>query len=1065
MKKVFVSICLAMMSMAGMAATSPVIMYGKPNQTVTSISSNGRWACGVQSDGTNPNVAFVWDLDANEITPLGMDTQAYGVSDDGIVVGVFPSSEESSNGATTSVAGYWKEGTWHRLICSNATYSGFGGGAWSISPDGRYIGGALYIGGVYSPVLWKDGELLTVFNDGRGGLVQAMTDDGTLFGGWGYTPEKPDTRQPLLWNIDGGKTILNGLQTNPYQAVYDFTSDGKYALYVGYIQDGNNITTLGIRNLATGEDILIPYVSDDYRDVVLYGLSDSLSAVGFETEMSMATFPIIYKNGVTQKLETYLIERGVDFAADGIIGKRTSDTEGQFNLVRCNDISNDDSTFAIQAGNVDMFEIPVIVKLNANATNPKPVGVKASVLSGLKVAKVSWKAPLLNSENIVGYDVYRNGEKQNTEPITTTAYYDKNVEPGSAYSYSMTALFDGGAVSSMSDAVSITMPADGVNAPRSPYVRMKGYDDVLLTWMQPQSNRPTLQYYDDTDEISGFSGGNKSFEAAARFDGRDMPLYSGYNISAVKFCPRKKIESWVINIYSGEELVYNQTVDQELQYGRINTVALSSPVAVPTSGDLYVAIQANVSSLETSSDILGMVYDKATFGYSDLIRLVGEERFFYSIEDDAEEASGTSYPVSFIIGAEFSLADDSQADIDNISGYNVYRDNVSIGNTEATTFVDKDVAEGNHTYSVEAVYANGGVSAKTSIDIDAAPDMSLYSGIDEVVCTKGDTKSQVVFSWDAPADNDETRIQYCGDQTSNGPVGPEENGYGYMARSTYAPSRLRSYNGYTVSALRFYPQANAEFTFFVMKDGKVITEQYVENYTLNKWNTVKLDEPFVIDEKSTYDLILDCFDVTAGMPALGIDGMPTFSGLADVVSTDGGETYTTISMILQTDTPGNWLMGMVASDGEGAPLPVEGYNVRIDAKSVTDQPITTTTYTHDFGEGASVTSTHRLNVDVIYSVVGKAEGSNIFFTISDAGDPTGIEGNVINDIKITHDGTSYVRVEGDGIQGIDVYSVGGALVDSTTGNTVNVSAIQGGMYLLKVRTDSGVKTCKVRVTR
>ena len=1063
MKKTFISVCLAMLSMQGMAAPKPVIMYGKPNQILTSISANGKWACGVKSDGSSALIAFLWDLTSNEITSLGVNTQVYGVSNDGVAVGLFPCDGASSNGATMTVPGYWQDGEWHRLDISSVNSDGSGGEAYCISPDGQYIGGAIYIDNVFSPVLWKNGELVHVLNNGLAGLVQSMTNDGSLFGGWGYTSESRSTRQPVLWDANGQTTVLNGTTINPYQAVYDFTSDGKYALFIGDVNDGENKSLVGLHDLTTGKDIPLPYCTDDHRDVVMYGLSDSLSAVGFETEMSMSTFPIIYKNGKTMKLESYLIERGVDFGADSIIGKRTSDTDGIYNLVTCNDISKDDSTFAIQAGNKDQYEIPVIVKLNVNATNPEPVGVKASILNGLNVAKLVWKAPLLGADNILGYDVYRNGEKLNAEPVKSTVYYDYSVTPGTTYSYEVVSLFDGDVVSAKSVAASLSVPADEVNAPRAPYARMKGVDNVLVSWMKPLSNKPTLRYYDDTDEFSGFGGGSRSFECAVRYDSTDLRAYSDYKITSVSFCPRKEIESWTINIYSGEKLVLSQPINQELHYGHINTVKLENPISVPTDGDLYIAIQANVALTETSYDILGMVFDKATFGYSDLIRMVGEESFFYSLEEDAEQ-TGSSYPVSFIIGTELSKADGSQVNIDDISGYKVYRDGVLLGTTDATSYTDSDVAEGEHTYSVEAEYADGSVSDKSAVAFNAVANNAAYKSIKDITFSTGDTESQVVLSWNAPIDDDETNIQYSSEQANNGPVGTEDNGYGYTARTTYMPSKLRSYGGYNVNEVRFYPLADAEFTVIVMKDGQVIDEQYVDNYTVNQWNTVKLENPFVIDENSTYDLIIDCFDVTAEQAALAIDGLTAFSGLGDIVSTDQGESYTTISGLMGYDVPGNWLMGFVATAADSEPFPVDGYNVRIDAKTVTSEPVTTTSCTYDFGPGASTTAVHRANVDVVYSVKGTVSGSNVFFTLKDA-IASGIDNNVINDIKITQEGNSYVRVEGDGVESIDVYSLGGALVDSTTGNVVNVSGVQSGMYILKVKTTTGTKTYKVRVTR
>lgn len=1076
MKRVYFSVCLSLLCMNGLVATAqeavsatkPVIMYGGPNQRLIHVSPNGKWACGAQSDGASETVGFVWNLEADEITNLGVGTVAYDVSNDGIVVGTFPDSEASGNGAEVEAAGYWIDGQWHHLENYNDSFAGVGGGsvAMSITADGTYIGGAIYSSkGVKTPVVWKNFKLIGAIGDGNEGEVDAITEDGTLFGGWGYTEMYPDTRQPVLWTLDGIKQIFPGSQVNPYQRVVDFTTDGNKALYIGVEKFGERTPVNAICDLATGESVFVPAASDNYFDYFVTGISDSLSVVGYEQAMNTSAYPIYYKGGKTVKLESYLIEKGVDFDADGIIARRSTDSEGLYNILQCTGVSADDSTFLIQAASVDMYEIPVVVKLNANAVNPAPAGVKASVLSGINVAKIEWKSPLVSSVDLAGYNVYRNGEKLNAEPIDSTVYYDNTVAAGSEYTYYVTADFESGKTSAQSDKVAVSVPADAANAPTDLHARMKGYNDVLVSWREPQTNNPLLRYYEDGVNIDGgFGGSNTSFEAAVRFDKGDIQHYSGYKLTSVRFCPKEEVLSWAVNIYSGQELVYTQPITQQLQYGHINTVKLNEPLPVPQDGDLYIAIQANVASTSTSSNIVGMTYGTTKAGYSDLIRTVSEESWFYSLNDRSENSGGTGYPVRFIIGAE--LEDGSvSADANTVSSYNVYCDGALAGSSETTSFTSEAVADGDHTYSVEAVYANGDVSGQVSLGFTATANTSACPSIDKVAMAVIDEANNTVkFSWEAPLDNDATNIEYCGQTPNGGPIGPAASGYGYQARTTYMPSKLRSYGGYEVKQLRFYPLANAEFTFYVLKDGQEITSQYVEKYDLNKWNTVTLDEPFVIDEQSTYDIIIDCFDVDAGMPAMAVDNTTPFASIADLVSIDEGKSFVPINTITgENSSPGNWLMGMVASLAGSEPMPIEGYNVRIDANSVTEQPLAEPEFTYEFGSGVSPASTHAVNVDVIYSVVGTVEGSRVFFTINDV--IAGIGDNVINDIKITREGDNYIRVEGDGIQGIDVYSVGGSLIGSTSSNVVNVSAVQGGLYILKVKTANGDKTYKVRVSR
>lgn len=1047
MKKFCISVCLSLLCMKGLAATKPVILYSDPYQYVTALSANGKWACGTLNDGTGSLVAFVWNLESNELKSLGTGTIAYGISNNGVVVGSYPDSEASTNGAEVTSAGYWSDGKWHHLELPNGlkyTNSDASSIANCISPDGRFIGGSIYSAtGLYSPVIWDNGKFARDLSGGYAGSVYAVTDDGSKAGGWTYTKESGSTRITVMWDEEGNRHFLtdNISHGSPYFAIQKFSTDGNIALY-----------EQGLYDFTTGKTTTISAINPDFWGFVLYDFSDSLSVVGYEQTADGAQFPVIYKDGKTQKLEDYLIAKGVDFAADGMIAPRI-DSEGQYNLMIARSVSKNDSVFAFTFVDNNQNLRSAVVKLNQNCSNPEPVAVQGAMLEGLSTAKITWKAPLLNSENIKGYNVYRNGEKVNTSLLTTAEYYDANLAVG-AYQYYVTAEYNDGQVSAASTSVTVNVEADGANAPYALSARMKNAENVLLTWNRPQSNLPTKQYYAAEDEVSGFGGGSNSFESAIRYSKSEMQMYKDYKISAVKFVPRTKISGWDINIYKDQELVYTQHVDQELIYGQENTVTLTNPVSVPQDGDVYIAVKATVPSSLNSSDVIGIIYEKCVSGYSDMVRLVTEKEF-YSLNEASQSSMGITFPVTWAIGATF-MADDMTSDIDNVANYNVYRNDEKVGTSETTNFLNESVPAGDYTYAVEAVYENGSVSEKTALDFTAVINKAAYKAVNDVAVSNGGDATTAVFNWPVPVDNDETVIEYCGKNPSPGAIASESTNYGYMALTNYSGDKLLSFGNYDVKAVRFYPTADADFTVIIRKDGEEIVNQYVENYKLNEWTTVTLDEPFVIDENSSYDLIIDCFDVTPNEAPLALDGETPFTGIANMYSLDEGATFSSTGYV------GNWMMGLIATDPNASELPVEGYDVRVDGVKANEQTLTEPTFTYAFGEGADMNATHKVNVDVYYSVAGKVEGGAVFFTLAAA---AGIGENVINDIKITRDGDSYIRVEGDGVLGVDLYSVNGTLVSSTDTNVVNISGVQGGVYVLKAKTANGVKNFKVRVSK
>lgn len=212
MKKFCISVCLSLLCMKGLAATKPVILYSDPYQYVTALSANGKWACGTLNDGTGSLVAFVWNLESNELKSLGTGTIAYGISNNGVVVGSYPDSEASTNGAEVTSAGYWSDGKWHHLELPNGlkyTNSDASSIANCISPDGRFIGGSIYSAtGLYSPVIWDNGKFARDLSGGYAGSVYAVTDDGSKAGGWTYTKESGSTRITVMWDEEGNRHFL-----------------------------------------------------------------------------------------------------------------------------------------------------------------------------------------------------------------------------------------------------------------------------------------------------------------------------------------------------------------------------------------------------------------------------------------------------------------------------------------------------------------------------------------------------------------------------------------------------------------------------------------------------------------------------------------------------------------------------------------------------------------------------------------------------------------------------------------------------------------------------------------
>lgn len=257
--------------------------------SVNGVSRNGKYAVGHGVEYSDK--AFIWDSDSREfkqITGSANDNEAcaYGVSNDGTVVGTFA---WDNNGASKSVAivpGYWKNGTWTMLeLESKNIYQGEANGeACYISPDGRVITG--YVKGTYKknfydldgfvtetrdvelyrPAVWIDGKLQPLeerpngetLQQGMFAMAYSASEDGSVLGG--FADFETGSQSPAIW-VDGKLTRLYLTEDiDPDTATYfpagrvaAVSANGKYA--GGYYDDsGNGYNAIPfIYNVETGE--------------------------------------------------------------------------------------------------------------------------------------------------------------------------------------------------------------------------------------------------------------------------------------------------------------------------------------------------------------------------------------------------------------------------------------------------------------------------------------------------------------------------------------------------------------------------------------------------------------------------------------------------------------------------------------------------------------------------------------------------------------------------------------------------------------------------------------------
>ena len=140
-------------------------------------------------------------------------------------------------------------------------------------------------------------------------------------------------------------------------------------------------------------------------------------------------------------------------------------------------------------------------------------------------------------------------------------------------------------------------------------------------------------------------------------------------------------------------------------------------------------------------------------------------------------------------------------------------------------------------------------------------------------------------------------------------------------------------------------------------------------------------------------------------------------------------------------------------------MTVTGYDVLIDGVKKNDTMLAAPEFRYDFGtkDGAL----HNLTVNTYFP--GRdvpVAGEDNYFTIGvDAIDNAKVE--VLN---LTGN-SNFLRAEGEGVKSMEAYNMAGAVVASADGNTLNISSLATGIYVVRIDVAGKSVTRKIAIRK
>ncbi|MBR4646756.1 MAG: fibronectin type III domain-containing protein [Bacteroidales bacterium] len=241
------------------------------------------------------------------------------------------------------------------------------------------------------------------------------------------------------------------------------------------------------------------------------------------------------------------------------------------------------------------------------------------------------------------------------------------------------------------------------------------WDNIQLNWTPAEdTNVVTLTYAD----VFGASIGTNSaadFIGAIRFAPEDLADLNDLPLTSVSFYPNVAQSSCTYSIliwqggnqtddttfYAGTLLV-DQIITQTLTISAVNTVFLTTPLQVDPTQELWIGIRCNT----TEGYPLGASGNGGINNYGNLLTFFSDPFEWQTLTYNSASLSNYNWLISGIF----------QDPNNQLTGYNIYRDNDLIATTLGSSYIDT-VETGSYAYDVTAGYVNGCESDPVSLSV------------------------------------------------------------------------------------------------------------------------------------------------------------------------------------------------------------------------------------------------------------------------------------------------------------------------------------------------------------
>ena len=525
-------------------------------------------------------------------------------------------------------------------------------------------------------------------------------------------------------------------------------------------------------------------------------------------------------------------------------------------------------------------------------------------------------------KGVSGYNIYRNGERQNETLLTHRFFAQDIVSPGT-YDYTVETVYVDDLCSSPSSnpvRIEIVSPDEALPPVELKAVQASYGYNVNLSFADP----------------SRYEGASLAVDAEDMQAGRPVTVEGWVNVD----------NRWTAT----DERAYDGKQSMSAVEG--NEAFLVLPAADMTCLQLVLSTLSD-SEGKSGVEVLYSTTDEQQANFIALTKIEAVERWK---EQTVTLPAGVRYVALRKQATQKTIFVDAlrlftEAPQSKVYAYDVWRDGKQLNDepVREVSFTDKNLLPGNYTYQVRLTTMRSAVSelsAPVEIALNYDNKRLPPTGLTAALLTD----NTVSLSWQQPAIGEPVWLRWHDGNCHDAAGLP--NGGSFFAAVRWSASDLKDYSQLALTDVEvFVNQVPDALYLLVYEANNLVRQQFVPRIEQRSFNTITLDEPLPINTSKELKVAIYVEHNAATVP-LGYDAGPAKSGYGDLYSTDG-HTWTTLGSS-DTSIDGNWNISIGLSPyGATAVASVEemplqnvllGYNVYRNKELLNDDLVPTTSY-------------------------------------------------------------------------------------------------------------------------